>query len=129
MPNLNSIRARLTLAFMLATGSVVVVACSVLIWYLYFTTSRSVDRLIQTTRRSAEQAIFDPEEPETPREWLRQHSIALDAADLAAVLVGRSGSILQKTQPSVPSWPRMPDGWRTAVVKSRGEVLVIGYPW
>ena len=129
MPTLNSIRARLTLAFMLVTGIVVIVACAALVWYSYFTAAREVDRLIETTRRSAEESVFDPKEPATLREWLREHSIALDSADLAAVLVDSDGRIIQKTQPSVPSWPRRADGWKAAVVSAGGETLIVGHAW
>jgi signal transduction histidine kinase len=129
MRHLNSIRARLTMTFMLIIGLVVVIACSVLVVYSFVAADRTVERLIETARRDAEQGISDLQVPATPRQWLREHSIEIDAADMAAVLVGTNGQILQKTQPTIPSWPRTADGWRVAVVEARGEVLVIGYPW
>ena len=129
IPALNSIRSRLTLTFMLVAGLVVAVACSALVWYSFYTAYSSVNRLLQGARRSAETDIANTLEPATPREWLRKHSVELDAADMAAILVGPDARILQKTQPSVPSWPRMPDGWKVVVVEFHGETLVIGYPW
>ncbi len=129
MPTLNSIRARLTAAFMLVTCAVVVATIFLLICYSYFTGVRAVDNLLRNARRDAVQALADSQHPTTLREWLREHTVWLDAADMAAVLIGPDGSVEQKTQPSVPSWPRTADGWKANVVKAHGETLVIGYPW
>src|SRR4051812_5476227 len=99
MPTLNSIRARLTVSFMLIVGAVVIAVCMVMVWYSFFTAGRTVDTLIQTTRRSAEQAVADPETPSSLRAWLHAHSVEMDAADMAAVVLGPDGAVLQKTQP------------------------------
>ncbi len=114
---------------MLVTGIVVIAACSVMIWYTVVTSSRSVDNLLQNARMDALHGLSDMQGPTTLREWLREHSAWLDAADMAAILIGRDGNIVQKTQPTVPAWPRRQDGWKTKRVESQGEVLLIGYPW
>ena len=114
---------------MLVTGIFVVVTCSALICYSFFNAGRSVDSLLQNARRDAEQAIVDPQRPESLHEWLHERSVWLDSADLAAVLVDKDGHILQKSQPTVPAWPRFHDGWRTETLGSGGQTLIIGYPW
>jgi len=114
---------------MLVTGVVVIVTCSALICYSFFTASRSVSNLLRNAQRDALQAMTDPQHPVSLHDWLHERSVWLDAADLAAVLIDRNGHIVQKSQPTVPAWPRFQDGWRTDIVESGGQTLVVGYPW
>src|SRR5260221_12720985 len=110
---LNSIRARMTLAFAFSTALLMFLACSVLVLYAWRAAERNAQTLLQVTSQKIYDDLTDDEHKvalselvEEEQETLRPNGLALLVADAQAHIVMQSGQ-------NVPPWPRMnQENWR-----------------
>lgn len=127
---LNSIRARMTLAFALSIALLMLLTCGGLIVYAHHAAERNADVLLQAAARKVRSDLAG-EDHNTPRaKMMAEEREDLLPDHLALLLVDAKGRVLQQSQRDAPPWPPRQNGdWRVVTVPAGAETIVIGLPW
>jgi signal transduction histidine kinase len=127
---LNSIRARMTLAFALCIAVLMLLACQLLAWYARNAAESNAHTLLEATARKVADDLTDDEHrvplrdlPEEEREILRPESIAL-------VVVNSHGQIEIRTPGEIPNWPHPSHSrWRIEGIPYGNHRVILALPW
>src|SRR5579871_4427859 len=103
--HLNSIRARMTLAFALCIALLMLLACQLMIWFARNGAERNARTLLEATARKVADDLTDDEHqvpvqalPDEEREILRPENMAL-------LVVNSRGQVEERSKGNVPGWP------------------------
>ena len=130
MIHLSSIRARMTAAFSVCNVFLMLLVCGILIWHTRRVAERSADTLLSATARRVILELTTGEQHVELPELIEQEAAELRAANLAMLIVDRSGRVVQQSQENAPAWPGGEgDGWRVATIRIGSNTIVLGLPW
>jgi signal transduction histidine kinase len=127
---LNSIRARMTLAFSLCIGILMLLAFQLLTWDARDAAEHNAHTLLEATARKVADDLTDDERrvplsalPMEEREILRPESIAL-------LVINGSNRVEERTPGRTPSWPHPNhDLWRFEGFPFETHRVLLALPW
>lgn len=126
----NSIRARMTLAFVLLTMALMLLICGGFLGYLRYTAVRAVETSLDLTVARVRGELTENASGSGFRDFLADNSDSLKMEGIALLLVDAQNRIVRKSQSFTPSWPHRPeDGWRIRTFPDRDRTIVIGAYW
>src|SRR5690348_2739098 len=123
---LNSMRARMTTALVLAIALVMLVVCSGLLWYARHAAERNADLLMSSM---AERVAHDLNS-EGPQAGFEDEVSAMKVGRLAFLVVDAKGKVSRQLPVPIPTWPHTTDdGWRVVTAGAGAYTIVVGRPW
>ena len=127
--SLRSIRARLTLAFSLATAALMLLTGIAAARYLRYDTEHDADALLFAAAQNAQRKISEGA-GENPSIEFEANEPDLADSSVSLIVVDLRGNILRKTKNRPPPWPHHArDGWRVTTLQAGHNLIVAGLPW
>lgn len=130
MGRINSIRARMTLAFALQTAALMALVAGGLLFYLHYTAAQAAENTLDSAAHRVRNELADVTNGNGFNDFLTENGDSLKMEGLSLLLVDAQGVILRKSQAAAPAWPhRKKDGWRTRALPYGAKTIVVGYYW
>ena len=125
----NSIRARLTLSFSLATALLLLLTAVVTAYYIRYDAEHDADALLSAAARSAQEKAAEDANDAAAIDF---EGVEPDLADssVSIIVMDGGGHILRRTKNHALPWP-LPErgGWRIVTLKTGDKTAVAGLPW
>ncbi len=127
---LNSIRARMTLAFALQTVALMLLVCGGLLLYLFYSALHTAQSTLHTAAERVRGELVSTAIENSFNEYIRENGDSLKTDDVALLLADAQGRVTLRSQNAGPRWPRQQaDGWRTEEFSVGANTVVVGYYW
>src|SRR5689334_4738896 len=127
--NRNSIRTRMTLAFSLAFGLLILLACGGMIAYARHAAENSADHLLEAAAQKLERELSSMG-PRRELSEIQEEEGDLASLSLSLLLVDAQGHVIEKSPGRAPAWPRRAgDGWRVRMFPHGSETVIIALNW
>ena len=127
--SLNSIRARLTLSFSLATAALMLLTAVSAAFYMRYDAEQDADALLNAAAHVAQRKM---QEDPAGTAVIEFEGVEPDLADSSVSLVvfDSGGQVLRHAKHNPPPWPHADgDGWRVATLNMGDKIIVAGMPW
>ena len=127
--SLNSIRARLTLSFSLATAALMFLTAVSAAYYIRYDAEQDADALLSAAARAAQRKM---QTDATGTALIEFEGNEPDLADssVSMIVVDIRGQVLRRTKNHPPPWPHTArDGWRISTLSVGDKTVVAGVPW
>ena len=125
----NSIRARLTLSFSLATAALMLLTAISAAFYIRYDAEQDADILLSAAARAAQSAMQEDKTGTAPIEFEGVEPDLSDAS-VSMIVFDGGGQVLRRTKNDRLPWPHAEQyGWRIVTIKADGKTVVAGIPW
>lgn len=126
----NSMRARMTFAFVLLTTILMLSAGGGILAYLRYIALRSTETSLDLTVSRVQGELTENSTGHGFRDFLADNGDSLKMEGIALLLVDAQGHVLRSSQSFAPSWPhRSEDGWRIRTLPDGERTIIIGIYW
>ena len=126
----NSMRARMTFAFVLLTTTLMLSVSGGLLFYLHYAAARTTRKSLDLAVERVRNELAESTTGSGFNDFLTENGDSLRMEGLALLLVDARGHILRKSQNDAPTWPHLPDdGWRIRTLPDGPRTVVIGSYW
>lgn len=125
-----SMRARMTLAFVLLTALLMLLMSGGILGSLRYSALRTTDTTLDMTVMRVKNELGENPNGAGFNDFLADNGDSLKMEGLALVLLDSQGRVLQKSQFAAPSWPHHPeDGWLIRTLPDGPRTIMIGSYW
>ncbi len=125
----NSIRARLTLSFSLATALLMILTAVSAAYYIRYDAEQDADALLAAAARSAQRKVEIDVDGTALLEFEGNEPDLADSS-VSMIVVDSAGRVFRRTTKRPPPWPHtLRDGWRIKTLPMGDKMVVAGLPW
>ncbi len=126
----NSMRARMTLAFVLLTTTLMLSVGGGLLFYLNYVAARETRKSLDLAAERVRTELAENKRGTGFDDFVAENGDSLKMEGLALLMVDAEGHTLRKSQNVAPIWPYRPgDGWRIKTLPDGPRTVVIGSYW
>jgi signal transduction histidine kinase len=126
----NSIRMRMTFAFVLLTTTLMLLVSGGLLFYLHYAATRVTRKSLDLAAERVRNELAETKTGNGFNDFLAENGDSLKMEGLVLMMVDAQGHIVRKSQSAAPMWPHLPeDGWRIRTLPDGPRTIVIGSYW